>query len=132
MFSDLPKLFDRNFVTGYLLPSILFGLGTCLLAWLAFGVCLVGVQYALPQQGSASSHLVIQDTESATLLLGVFTLACLVLAVLLLVLNRFFIRLLEGYVPPVSWFWQIEAGGFQRLQQDFQKVVVHAYFSYQR
>ena len=122
MFSELPGLFDRDFVTGYLLPSIVPVLGTALIVSLVFGTHVVGL-YLSPSQPSGSQfYLAIQDLQSATFLLGLAVMLCLTVAVLLLILNRSLIRFTEGYIPPVSWFRFIAVRRYRRLRRNIEKA----------
>lgn len=123
MFSDLPKLFDKNFVTGYLLPAILFSLLSGGLIQLAYNFQLIDFQVNWIQQNARNVMVVkIPDVPEATFILGLVILACLTLAILLLSLNRFFTRMLEGYHPPVEWLRFIEVGNYRKMNREFSKI----------
>jgi len=78
MLSSLPKLLERGFVLGFVLPSILF----CLY----FGILAIDFP-AMPTVSAELDAFKIAPT----------VLFALVLSVLLIALNRFIIRTLEGY-----------------------------------
>jgi hypothetical protein len=78
MLSSLPKLIGRGFVLGFLLPSILF----CLYLQ-ALAINLPGLSSLVPQLDAVKLTPVV--------------LLSLVLAVLLMAVNRMIVRALEGY-----------------------------------
>jgi hypothetical protein len=123
MFIDIPKLFDKNFVTGYLLPAILFTLLTGWLVQLAYNFQLIDFQLKWVQQNTRNLMVVkIPDVPEATFILGVVILVCLTLAILLLSLNRLLTRLLEGYLAPVKWLRFIEVRNYRQMNQEFGKI----------
>ena len=68
MFIDIPKLFDKNFVAGYLLPSILFTLLTSWPVQLAYNFQLIDFQLNWVQQNGRSVMVAkIPDVPEATL-----------------------------------------------------------------
>ena len=89
MFSELPKLLDRNFAVAYFLPAAAF----CLAAW--------GVMTAFGLGGLAEEYL-----KRDVLVGGTFALVAVwLLALLLLAFNYSVLRLYEGYgaYHPLSW-----------------------------
>jgi len=103
MFIDIPKLFDKNFVTGYLLPSILFTLLTGWLVQLAYNFQLIDFQLNWVQQNTRNLMVVkIPDVPEATFILGLVILVCLTLPILLLSLNRMFPQLLKPIVDRMT------------------------------
>jgi hypothetical protein len=89
MFASFPKLFDKNFVIGFLLPVII---GLFAFAWLC-------PQFIVLKPLTAFSAN--EDTLGKATYLALLTYG---LAVLLMATNTLQYRLLEGYLPPVSWF----------------------------
>lgn len=89
MFSTFPKLADRNFVLSFLLPA--------LLAFFAAAWAFPDVAAFRPLRSLTASDN--QLSELAYLTFGVW-----LIAVLLMTANYTLFRLLEGYLPPVSWF----------------------------
>ena len=86
MFSDLPKLFDRDFITGYFLPATVYVLATLTLI-VEFGLLPMLVVLLPP------------GVQWETLLgITAIGLVSWLLAISLLALNRWLLRLLEGYV----------------------------------
>lgn len=121
MLADLPKLFDRNFVTGYLLPALLFGFASVLLVSLSFGWRWIPIELR-PTENGAAQIVVVKEIESSTFLLGLFIFACLALSILLLVLNRFFVRFLEGYYAPISWLKSRAEDKHEHLEKEKKQV----------
>jgi hypothetical protein len=97
MFSELPRLLDRNFALGYLIPSVLLLAGTLHLL----------VAFQRLSTATLSRFLENSPWLGAT---GVAVVAWL-LALALLAGNRFLVRLREGYLLP-GWL----AGPFRRRQ----------------
>lgn len=89
MFGELPKLFDRDFAVGYFIPATAFVAANVVLV-IVFG------QLQLLYKLFPSLEAALRDDtlKNLTLIVG---LASLILAVLLLVLNRQIFRLFEGY-----------------------------------
>jgi hypothetical protein len=86
MLSTLPKLADRAFIIGFLLPALVFS---------ALGLWLFGD----PDQVRDLLKIAKEDTAQLLLMLGGVWL----LSVLLLIVNQALYRCLEGYIPPLSW-----------------------------
>jgi len=87
MLSGLPKLLDKNFVVGFLLPTIL---GLVLFAWLLPGVALLA-----PLRSLGSSEKALGDLTYLILLsYGI--------ALVLMMTNTLQYRLVEGYVGPIA------------------------------
>jgi hypothetical protein len=109
MGASLAKILDKAFVLGYVLPALLFA--TALLA--EFG-CPAWLGDACDATGK---NPFAQLTYAV---LGVY-----VLAVLLLALNYALYRILEGYVPPVTWFPWCQAHQerrFHRLKKEIKAL----------
>jgi hypothetical protein len=85
MFSELPKLFDRNFTIGYFLPVSLFIAASAFL-WGYWSK----IQTVLTGNASLEAALIVFD---ATLIV----LTAWIIGVLFMVLNREIYRILEGY-----------------------------------
>jgi hypothetical protein len=83
MFTELPKLLGRDFVIGYVLPSIVLLSG------------IVGVMYML----DAHPQVVERALNGDLVILGWFAFFVYIVAILALTLNTRAIRLLEGYWP---------------------------------
>lgn len=101
MFSEVGKLFDRNFIIGYFLPALalvavvdwllgVFGLDADLLDW--------------------SQQELIKDVT-------IFAALSWVVALCLLVLNRHIVRFLEGY-----WIWNLHAPLTRWQRRKFRKL----------
>lgn len=86
MLSTLPKLADRAFIIGFLLPALLFAAG---MIWI----------FGDPDQLRDLLRSAKDDTAGLLLMLG----AVWLLSVLLLIVNHALYRCLEGYLPPLSW-----------------------------
>ncbi len=84
--SELPKLLGRNFLIGFLLPPTVYA---------AFAAYLAYASKLLP----VTPWEALAKTTNAVLLV----LALLVISVLLVALNRTFVRLFEGY--PLEYFF---------------------------
>lgn len=123
MFSDLPGLFDRNFVVGYLLPAILLVVATCLIISLASGFQIIGLQLSSQQFGTSGVFPVIQDVEGAALLLAALALQCLILAAFLLATNHVLVRFLEGYLPPISWLRPVAIKRYRRFRARLDSAI---------
>src|SRR5689334_8530982 len=86
MFSVLPKLLDRNFAIGYLLPCILF----------------VFAGYQIVRRLSEHKWFVGFASSDATTRATTFLVVAGVLAIFLALANTFLIRRLEGYGWPFT------------------------------
>ena len=111
MFAELPKLFDRNFAVGYLLPVVV-----------AATACL-GLLHAvdlLPDSLTklASTDLVVGGTAAG---FGLW-----LAAVVLLATNRGLIRLLEGYgwCNPARLFSCIERNRYHALRLELDQLKI--------
>ncbi len=96
MFGDLPKIFERNFVVGYVLPSALF-----LLLSLGF-----------THNGNLWDFLTTSDGAS-------FAVVAFALGIMLLALNRSITRILEGYgkLNPARLMIWLQRWRFKRLRE---------------
>jgi hypothetical protein len=101
MLSNLPKLLDRNFVLGFVLPVLLFAVAALLLLR----------DYAFASVWLES--LLAKDITSAAYAVAIVWL----LAVVLLLFNHAIYRIFEGYVPPLSW----RRGAIRRIWQQIQQ-----------
>jgi hypothetical protein len=108
MFSELPKLFDRNFVVGYLLPVAVF----------------LSAMLGVADIFDISSTLL--PLIESNPLIGTATIVLLswLGGVLLLALNRTIIRIMEGYgrYNPVRLLERYEKRRFQQLCRDISKL----------
>lgn len=108
MFSELPKLFDRDFAIGYLLPAAGFLIANIFLKAM-FGLF---------------PHLMLIKPNDLVFNTGSLGLSSLLLSILLLVLNWEAYRFLEGYgswnpFQLMAWFQRRQ---FQRLRSQFDAV----------
>ena len=111
MLGSLPKLFDKNFVIGFYLPALLAVIAS---AW-AFP--------SLPMFNSVRSLLTSEKKLGDLTYLAVIVW---VLAILLMTFNQMQYRLLEGYLPPVSWLFPLRwwhRWRFRRLNCQYEKLV---------
>ena len=111
MLGSLPKLFDKNFVIGFYLPALLAVIAS---AW-AFP--------SLPMFDSVRSLLTFEKKLGDLTYLAVIVW---VLAILLMTFNQMQYRLLEGYLPPVSWLFPLRwwhRWRFRRLNCQYEKLV---------
>ena len=111
MLSSLTKLADKNFVIGFFLPA--------LLAIFAAAFVFTKVPALIPINQAFSSEKSLADL--AWVVLGTW-----VLAVLLMTANHMLYRLLQGYLPPVSWllpllWWQRRR--YSRLKRQYDAVI---------
>lgn len=88
MLSSLPKLLDKNFVIGFFLPALL---GLMLVAW-----TFTPLPILEPLRNIAASDKKLTDLTYIILIVSL-------LAIALLTSNNLQYRMLEGYVPPLSW-----------------------------
>ena len=111
MFSDLPKLLDRNFAVGYFLPAAIFLAATDHLLQ-AFG--------RLPY-----SSVKALTAEHPWLGAAVMVVATWVLALLLLGANRSVVRLKEGYGLDFAWnpLKLVEKWRFQCLERELADLL---------
>src|SRR5258706_13631323 len=100
MFSDLPKLFDRNFFVGFLLPA------------LGFLVANISNLIALPA-GPVTAFLRSNSVGGLTFI----AVAAWFFAILLLALNSSIVRAKEGYgrLNPAKLWASLERSRFNRL-----------------
>ena len=85
MLASLPKLADRNFIIGFLVPT--------LLASFAF--------FGLFSDVGGVQNLIVGEKKWEDL--TVFVLVVWVAALLLMLLNYLFYRMAEGYTAPLAW-----------------------------
>lgn len=106
MFSELPKLFDRNFALGYFLPSALY---------------IIATLYLLDTIGMSSKSFLQQDLLIGTTTIGVISW---LFAILLLGFNNSVYRLLEGYgrYNPLRIFLRLERWKFNRTIEELNKL----------
>lgn len=107
MFSELPKLFDRNFAIGFLLPAIIFIIIS------SRPLADIGL---FPKSYSFEKEILTITTITALMswLCGIF----------LLVINRDIYRLLEGYgkLNPAQAFAFIERRYYRRVCQKLANI----------
>lgn len=106
MLGNFPKLFDKNFVIGFLLPVIL---------------ALVTFAWLFPDLALLRPLRSIGATESSLGGLTYLALAAYGLAILLVMTNTLQYRLLEGYLPPLSRW-----NGGRRTQEARRKALADA------
>ncbi len=108
MFSELPKLFDRNFALGYFLPSTLYLLATL---------------YLLDKFNLISNvtNQLQMDLLTGTSAIG---LTSWLISILLLGTNRSIYRLLEGYgkINPLKLFLGIEKWKYKRALRELENL----------
>jgi hypothetical protein len=97
MLSNLPKFADRNFIIGFFLPALL--------------AILAAIWVFFPNAPVFSAIRTLSLTEDAFGQLAYLVLGVWVLSILLMTTNHMQYRMLEGYLPPVSWlvplkWWQ--------------------------
>lgn len=117
MFSELPKVFDRNFVTGFFLPVTIF---TTLSFWIikSFGVATVAIAF-------------IQ--KDIILSIALLSLVSWIGGIFLLATNRDLYRFLEGYgefspLRLIAWAQKMQ---YSKLQKTLAKLD-DEYLNYQR
>jgi hypothetical protein len=110
MLSKLPDLFNKSFVIGYVLPTIILFVG-------------VHSVYVHAHDKLNESHSVFNSINQGSALAGttLFALSSWAVAILLLALNRDIIRILEGYgaINPfrlLTFIYPIEKRTFSRLK----------------
>lgn len=108
MFSELPKLFDRNFVVGYLLTAAMFAIAT-------YG--LLEVLDAWPGLTETINKGLAEGTT-------ILALASLLGAVLLLATNREIYRLMEGYgrFRPARLLSWIERRRYRKVCKELKEL----------
>ncbi len=107
MFTELPKLFDRNFVIGYFLPVVLYAcLAISLLQFLGIGTEI--------------THIILRDLLVGTTILGLFSWT---VGILLVGINRDILRILEGYgrFNPLKRLEKSELRRYKRLEAKIHK-----------
>lgn len=105
MFSDLPKLLDRNFVIGYFLPAAAFVLVT-------FAIFFA---YEMHSHWIPEDHGIWQDAP----LLGILSW---LVAILLMAINRLIIRGMEGYWPFRERLNWLERRRFENLERKIEPL----------
>ncbi|MGO7979581.1 hypothetical protein ACC691_16895 [Rhizobium johnstonii] len=109
MLSSLPKLADRSFILGFLVPSVLFFVAI----YLIFG--------DIPWIAEALKAAMEKDALEA-FVWG--TVATWLFAIILSILNHSLLRTLEGYLPPFSWipfFRTRRVTEFRQIHRDLKK-----------
>jgi hypothetical protein len=111
VFGSLPKLFDKNFVIGFYLPTLLAVIAS---AWAFPSVPLLDKVRSLE-----ASEKVLGDLTYLAVIVWV-------LAIVLMSFNQFQYRFLEGYLPPVSWlpplrWWH--RWRFRRLKTKYKNMM---------
>jgi len=116
MFFEIPKIFDRNFITGYFLPSIVFGFWTIVLIKISFNINLF--DFRIDNTG----RIAISSAENSLFFLGLIFVACSIISISLLMVNRFLIRLMEGYYYPVKLLTPFQRYQYSRMEKNFTKL----------
>ena len=108
MFTELPKLFDRNFAVGFFLP---------------FALAAAAFLYLLDYYGL--SVPILLDLENDLIVRGtIFGLLCWLGGELLLITNRDLYRALEGYgkLNPLRVFRRFELAYYRQLNKEIDKL----------
>jgi hypothetical protein len=111
MFSSLPKLVDKNFVIGFFFPALLAILAA---AWAFPSLSVLDPVRSL----SASEKILGNLTYLALIVWGI--------AIFLMTANYTFYRMLEGYLPPLSWItplWWWHRLRFRRLKRRYDSLM---------
>jgi hypothetical protein len=88
MISTLPKLADRNFVVGFLLPALL---------------AVTAAAWVFPEFSALAPLRTPSISDKQLSDLAYVVLTMWLAGVLLMAANHTMYRMLEGYLPPVSW-----------------------------
>jgi hypothetical protein len=102
MLGSLPKLFDKNFVIGFYLPTLLALIAT---AWAFPSLAVLD-----PIRSLATSERKLGDITYIAVIVWV-------IAVLLMSVNNVQYRVLEGYLPPVSWLFLLRWWNRRRFRK---------------
>lgn len=119
MFSELPKLFDRDFAIGFFLPiACFFAAFYGLLDSFHLTNFIPPLKEPAKEAGTGEAGLLVGTT--------IIGLATWLFGVLLLVLNRLIYRLFEGYIWPLNTDWarRVELQRLKRLRKNTQNTVI--------
>jgi hypothetical protein len=111
MFGVFPRLFDRNFVIGFFLPTLL---GLLAVAW-AFPV----LTFLEPFRKLDASTDFLNH-------LAYLSIVVWVGAVLLASVNQILYQILEGYLPPISWLFVLKRWHqrrFRFLKTQYEELI---------
>lgn len=108
MFGELPKLFERNFAIGFLLPTAIFLVGS----------------FELLEYSTFSDHLLTFVREDTFLGLSKIILLAWLFGILLLVLNRDIYRFLEGYgkLNPARILIYFERHYYRKIEKELAEA----------
>lgn len=132
MFSEIPKLFDRNFIIGYFLPGALFVLANLVLitSYELYTALLASV-------GIGSIGVFLNQLQKDPLVLATtIGITSFLTGILLLVANRTIYQMLEGYygpwkwlvVPKLFWRWRFRVlkKKISKKDRNYARLLVHA------
>ncbi len=101
MLSALPKLADRDFVLGFLLPALL---------------AAAAASWAFPEASALAPLRSLNVTDKQLSDLAYLTVGVWLAAVLLMAANHTLYRMLEGYLPPFAWVGVLRARQLRRFR----------------
>jgi hypothetical protein len=107
MLGGLPKILDKNFVVGFFLPALL---------------AILAAAWAFPSLGMLAPVRSLSAGDKPVGDLIYLVLAVFVLAIFLMTVNNTQYKMLEGYLPPVSWLLPLRwwhRFRFRRLQTKY-------------
>ena len=110
MLSSLPKLVDKNFVIGFFLPALVAIFAG---AWIFPGLTVLD-----PVRSLGASEKILSDLTYIALIVWA-------IAILLMAANYTFYRILEGYLPPISWMRPLlllHRWRFRRLKAQYKSL----------
>lgn len=101
MFGEIPKIFDRNFVVGYALPS----------------ACFLAVSLGFTHNGDIAKIMTTWDGAA-------FLVAAFLIGIVLLAANRLIMRMLEGYAPfhPARILKPVQRWRFRHLRKRIKEA----------
>lgn len=110
MLSSVSKLADKNFVIGFFLPALL-------------GVLVLANMFQCPPWMATICSTASSSNQFADL--TYLALVVWLVAVVLMILNYPEYRLLEGYIPPISWLSSLRKRHrrhFLKLTKDYERL----------
>jgi hypothetical protein len=112
MIGSLPKLLDKNFAIGFFVPALLAVIGV---AWIFPSLTVLN-----PIRTLGASDKVLTDLTYVVLIVWV-------VAIILMTANHALYRILEGYLPPVSWMRPLvrwHRWRFNRLKTRYDALMI--------
>lgn len=107
MFANFPKLVDRNFVIGFLLPVM---------------IGLIGLAWLFPSEAFLAPLLSSSANEETLGKLTYLLITAYGLAILLVATNAVQDRILQGYEPPLKWLTSLAAYHERRRAAGWDEV----------